>query len=138
MAAPTANACSVASGCSNLFIPGAGFVYAAPGLIAHYIDAHQYQPPPDFCAAVPSCPPMGTAPYFEALRRNASGDFRRYIEGCLADPDYIEWCLADPDVWYESERQRLGMDRPKHRSPLGGLVARLFRAVMGKAKAVRP
>jgi hypothetical protein len=71
---------------------------------------------------------MGTTTYFEALLRNASGDFRRYIEGCL----------ADPDVWYESKRQRLGMDRPKHRKPLGGLVVRLFRVVMGKAKAVRP
>jgi hypothetical protein len=71
---------SIAKGFSNLFVPGAGLVYVAPELILHYIDAHQYQPPRAFCDAVLACPPMGSAEYLEALRRNASGDFRTRVE----------------------------------------------------------
>ena len=130
----------MARGSTNVFVPGAGVVYAAPELILHYIDEHQYQPPLDFCDALLRCPPMGTVTYLDALLSNASGDFRRYIEWCLADRDYrdyIERRRADPDVRFESERQRLGMDRPTNRKPLGGLVVRLLRTVMGKAKAVR-
>jgi hypothetical protein len=62
-------------GSKNLFIPGSGFVYAAPELILHYIADHHYLPPSEFCGAVIACPPMESPAYFAALRRNATGDF---------------------------------------------------------------
>jgi hypothetical protein len=91
-----------ACGGSNVFIPGAGYVYAAPELIRHYIDAHQYRPPTEFCDAVLACPPMGSSAYFDALLRNASGDFRNII---VRD-------LENFDDRKESERRRLASDRP--------------------------
>jgi hypothetical protein len=63
----------------NIFIPGDGCVYAAPELIVHYIEEHQYLPPPNFCAAVVACPPMQGAEYFKTLRRNSVGDFAKRI-----------------------------------------------------------
>jgi len=71
---------STAQGFFNLFVPGAGHVYVAPELILHYIDEHQYQPPRNFCDAVLACPPMGSTEYFESLRRNSSGDFRKHVK----------------------------------------------------------
>ncbi len=38
-------------------------VYVAPSTIVHYIDAHGYAPPPAFCHAVFTCPPMRTMEY---------------------------------------------------------------------------
>lgn len=55
-------------GARNLFVPGGGVVYAAPSLIAHYLDAHEYCPPEEFCKAVLACPPMGSSDYEHALR----------------------------------------------------------------------
>lgn len=43
-------------GTANLFVPGDGFLYVAPELIGHYVNAHQYRPPDAFCAAVMKCP----------------------------------------------------------------------------------
>jgi len=51
---------STPQGILNLFVPGTGIVYVAPKLILHYIDAHEYQPPAEFCDAVLACPPMGS------------------------------------------------------------------------------
>jgi hypothetical protein len=60
-------------------VKGDGVVYAVPQLALHYIDAHQYQPPAEFCDAVmTSAPgPTGGSPkpvgpvviddYYEAL-----------------------------------------------------------------------
>jgi hypothetical protein len=50
-------------GANNLFVPGATFLYVCPGLIVHYINAHHYRPPEDFCAAVLQCPDTRTAEY---------------------------------------------------------------------------
>jgi hypothetical protein len=66
-------------GTVNLFVPGRKSVIVAPVLIEHYIDAHGYMPPAEFCEAVLECPPMGTDEYFAALWRVSSGDFRKSL-----------------------------------------------------------
>jgi len=43
---------SEASGTRNLFIPRAGSLYVCPELIVHYINAHSYVPPTEFCEAL--------------------------------------------------------------------------------------
>ena len=62
-------------GALNLFLPGDGLLYVMPALAAHYILAHGYAPPAEFCAAVLCCPPMRLLAYFE---------------GAFAKP----WCIA--------------------------------------------
>ena len=54
-------------GSANVFIPGEGCVYVCPELILHYMNCHGYAPPPIFCAAVLTCPPMRSTGYFKAL-----------------------------------------------------------------------
>src|SRR5262249_59163292 len=61
----------------NLFIPGQGVTYVAPQGIVHYISAHDYCPPREFCDAVLSCPDMGSASYFERL---SSCGWEEYLE----------------------------------------------------------
>jgi hypothetical protein len=53
---------------ANLFIPGEGVLYAAPRMVIHYVDVHEYQPPDAFSAAVLNCPPMRSLEYLRALR----------------------------------------------------------------------
>lgn len=60
-------------GISNVFIPGNGCVYVAPSLILHYIDAHEYLPPPPFCQALLTCPSMRSNAYFRALLASDGG-----------------------------------------------------------------
>jgi hypothetical protein len=57
-------------GVSNVFVPGDGFLYVAPSLILHYIDAHEYSPPTQFQQAVMACPPMCSMEYLEAILEN--------------------------------------------------------------------
>ena len=52
----------------NLFIPGPHVTYVAPEGIVHYINAHGYLPPAEFCQAVVRSPGSDTAEYFAALR----------------------------------------------------------------------
>jgi hypothetical protein len=40
---------SESSGFKNVFIPGNGTVFVCPELIVHYMNAHWYQPPKEFC-----------------------------------------------------------------------------------------
>jgi len=61
----------------NLFVPGDGFLYVAPSLIAHYISVHNYAPPQEFCDAVLRCPPMGSIEYYRAIAANGP---QRYID----------------------------------------------------------
>jgi hypothetical protein len=51
----------------NLFVPGDGVVYVCPDLITHYMNAHYYVPPQEFCQAVLNCPEMSSAQYFKAM-----------------------------------------------------------------------
>ena len=57
----------------NIFVPGNNCVYAAPGAIDHYFEAHTYWPPEEFCDAVLQCPDCRTPEYWEALRRSNGG-----------------------------------------------------------------
>ena len=63
---------------ASLFVPGDGIIYVAPSSIAHYIDAHAYQPPDEFCQAVLNCPPMRSVQYFKALLANGG---RELVKG---------------------------------------------------------
>jgi hypothetical protein len=68
----TCNLCQYADegGSKNLLIPGNGFLYLCPELILHYINAHWYQPPEDFCQAVLDCPPTNSMEYKKRLLQN--------------------------------------------------------------------
>jgi hypothetical protein len=59
---------SRAGGYLNLFVPSKHGLFAAPQLITHYIDAHEYAPPETFQQAVLDCPAMGSPEYIEAVR----------------------------------------------------------------------
>ena len=52
-----------AAGSANLFVPFEGRLFVCPELILHYINAHGYQPPQDFCDAVMACPETRTMEY---------------------------------------------------------------------------
>jgi hypothetical protein len=67
-------------GALNLFVPGDGFLYAAPSMIAHYTLAHNYAPPAEFCEVVLNCPSMRSLEYFEAIRQNGPASFVEEIE----------------------------------------------------------
>lgn len=56
------------AGSSNVWIPTTDCVFVAPELVAHYVSAHDYQPPPAFVAAVLTCPPQSSPAFFDLLR----------------------------------------------------------------------
>ncbi len=62
---------SVDLGNTNLFIPAGDRLLVAPSLILHYIDAHEYSPPTEFCDAVLACPEMRSMDYLKMIRRAA-------------------------------------------------------------------
>src|SRR3954451_6309501 len=57
-------------GTRNLFIPGSGFLYVCPELTLHYMNAHGYGPPEEFCGAVLNCPPMRSIEYMKSVLAN--------------------------------------------------------------------
>ena len=59
-----------ASNGANVFIPGNGFLYVCPALITHYMNAHGYLPPEEFCSAALACPAMRSLDYMKALLEN--------------------------------------------------------------------
>jgi len=52
----------------NIWVPGDGVVYIAPGMITHYVGDHGYRPPTEFIDAVMNCPDYGSPAYCSALR----------------------------------------------------------------------
>jgi hypothetical protein len=76
----TYNGKIIQTGNLNLFVPGEGYLYAAPSLIAHYILTHGYTPPSQFQQAVLSCPPMRSRAYFEAIVANGSPRFAAIVK----------------------------------------------------------
>lgn len=58
------------AGTRCLFIPGNGRIYVCPELIVHYMNAHGYAPPAEFCDAVLACRPMRSQQYFKELLAN--------------------------------------------------------------------
>jgi hypothetical protein len=70
-----------AQGARNLFIPGRGVIYFCPELITHYMSAHGYQPPGEFCDAVLACPPMRSMQYLRAILAAGGRDLVRSARG---------------------------------------------------------
>lgn len=52
----------------NIFVPGSGVVYVAPGGIPHYVEVHSYLPAIEFVDAVLGCADCRTHEYRVALR----------------------------------------------------------------------
>ena len=57
-------------GVNNLFVPTSEVVYVAPSTILHYMDAHEYAPPIEFCDAVMACPPMRSMSYLRLIAQS--------------------------------------------------------------------
>jgi len=69
------------AGGANLFIPGAGFLFVAPELIVHYMNAHAYLPPNAFGQAVLSCPDMRSMEYKRLFLANGGREIMRVMNG---------------------------------------------------------
>jgi hypothetical protein len=65
-----------AIGIENVFIPGTGFLYVCPVMITHYMDAHHYRPPEEFCEAVRRCPTMRSRDYLQTILGNGGRQLR--------------------------------------------------------------
>jgi len=63
---------------THLFIPSEGLVYYAPEGIVHYIVAHHYAPPREFCEAVLKSPLPDSDEYFKLL--DALGCGPKFLE----------------------------------------------------------
>jgi hypothetical protein len=57
-------------------VPAGDLLYVAPGMVAHYVAHHGYQPPAEFVAAVMDAPLPGTDKYRAAVREFG----RRHVE----------------------------------------------------------
>jgi len=55
---------------SSLYVPGPKCIYVSPTSVAHYIDAHRYQPPPEYIEAVMQCSTMRSMAYHKAILEN--------------------------------------------------------------------
>ena len=55
-------------GSANVFVPTEQYVFVAPTLVVHYIDAHEYAPPEVFQQAVLSCPQMKSRAYLAEMK----------------------------------------------------------------------
>lgn len=60
---------TVRMGASNLLVPAGEFAFMAPSLVLHYLDAHEYAPPPQFVEAVLQCPPTDSREYMILAKR---------------------------------------------------------------------
>jgi hypothetical protein len=56
-----------ARGSANLIVPRCDVLYMAPKLILHYMNAHGYRPPEEFCNAVAACPDTRSMDYKRML-----------------------------------------------------------------------
>lgn len=61
-------------GAANLWLPADGFLFVAPSMMLHYIDAHGYSPPAEFQAAVMECPEMRSLDYLKLLTQNGPAE----------------------------------------------------------------
>lgn len=71
---------TVQLGTNNLFVPGDGVLFVAPSLILHYVDAHDYVPPEEFCQALLHCPAMRSMQYWKAIRENGPPGLTAHIK----------------------------------------------------------
>jgi hypothetical protein len=83
------NLCSFhaeAMGHKNLFVPGAGFMYVCPELILHYMNAHQYSPPNEFCDAVMQCPNCDSMEYRKLVLANGGSSLMNVVGNPMVPP----------------------------------------------------
>lgn len=55
--------CGQARGYGNFGVPSGPLLFVAPEMLGHYVQQHEYAPPPEFVAAVLSSPLPGTPEY---------------------------------------------------------------------------
>jgi hypothetical protein len=89
--------CELCRGCragGNIGVPSGDVLFAAPEMVAHYVEVHRYAPPAEFVAAVLSAPLPGTPEYqeataaFRAIRLRQLAEMRRDAHPNAADdPD---------------------------------------------------
>ncbi|MGV3661982.1 MAG: hypothetical protein ACO1TE_17490 [Prosthecobacter sp.] len=72
--AETARGSHFAQSHVNIWVPGEGVIYIAPGTINHYVGDHRYLPPEAFIRAVMQCPDYASAAYCAALRAANGGE----------------------------------------------------------------
>lgn len=61
--------CGKAMAAGNVGVPHGDVLYAAPEMVCHYVDAHEYLPPQVFVEAVLASPLQGSAEYEAAVRQ---------------------------------------------------------------------
>jgi hypothetical protein len=74
----------------DVWIPGVDVVFVSPVMILHYVEVHQYAPPPEFISALTACPAMKSPGYREALKRAGGAAFAQRMG--LADPVPCPYC----------------------------------------------
>src|SRR3974390_3269977 len=74
---------SIHFGAANLFVPGKDCVYAAPSMIAHYVDRHRYEPPAEFWRAARDSPDIQSDTYKAALIENGPAS-ERWVDAVSA------------------------------------------------------
>ena len=87
---------------STLMIPTPQRFYLAPGMIVHYIEAHDYQPPEKFVEAVMACPPQKSADYMALFERHKEAIFA-WMDGMIINAD-----ANSLDRWRALRRARSG------------------------------
>ena len=79
----TCGFCGKAHGSGTFGVPAGDTLYWCPELVAHYVAAHGYAPPPEFVAAVMACPLPGTPEYAAAVAPMVA---RQAVPSASADP----------------------------------------------------
>ena len=78
----------------------------APSMIAHYIDAHAYEPPAVFWEAVMKCPEMSSDAYGEALILNGPTNEKwKFVAGQMkSQREHCERLIRD---WKAAHQKRV-------------------------------
>ena len=69
----------------NLGVPDGSTLFAAPEMIAHYVEKHQYRPPAEFIAAVLKSPLPGTEEYRAAVENVLEPYLNYYVVNNLQE-----------------------------------------------------
>lgn len=69
----TCELCRNHHGSGELLVPSGDLVFIAPAMIEHYVEVHEYLPPPEFVAAVNFCPLPSTPEYQQMMRLAVRG-----------------------------------------------------------------
>ena len=64
----------------NIGVPVSDVLYAAPEMVAHYVEEHRYSPPAEFTAAVLSAPLPGSEEYAAAVAKFRAVKLRQLAE----------------------------------------------------------